>query len=43
MALAGNRVTGYMVSYPWDDVLPTALGDLLDELPEPGRHRFVHG
>ncbi len=42
VALAGNRVTGYMVSYPWDDGLPPALGELLDALPEPGRHWFVH-
>ena len=42
VALAGNRVTGYLVSYPWDDGLPPALGELLDALPEPGRHWFVH-
>lgn len=42
VALAGNRVAGYLVSYPWDDGLPPALGVLLDALPEPGRHWFVH-
>ena len=42
VALAGHRVAGYLVSYPWDDGLPPALGELLDALPEPGRHWFVH-
>lgn len=42
LVLEGGQVAGYLVSYPWDDGLPPALGATLEALPPTRRHWFIH-
>ncbi len=42
VVLDGGELAAYMISYPWDDGLPPALGGTLPALPLETAHWFIH-